>query len=295
MAPAAPKKTFFILRSLIYRPDDLIKLGQVVKDPRTPYIRLAEPLPLTDRLEPRIVKSSDWSLTLNDAGDRDISIFAHVLQTLKASGGASASQAEDLQRQGALLETQYFEISEDPTYVERLAQIEAIRKELKNFGNPLMLLYLVTGVKIVRWPGVAVHHQTDSSNLEGKIEAVVEAEGSLRAGVGASTRKSNSATVTETPDTAYVVAYRLRRLRVSWSRRLKIGSEQDGAELSSAGTMSGEISSGDDSTGEERSSKDWEMKILAETQDFDSVPSSANRRVKAIDDDGSACFVLEAK
>ncbi|KAG6368272.1 hypothetical protein INS49_002475 [Diaporthe citri] len=289
-----PDKTFFILRSLIYHPDDLIQLGQVITDPRTPYIRLAPPVPLTDPLKARIAKSSNWSLTLNEVDEKSIGVFAHIIKILSAEAGGSTSQVEVLKRRGAVLETQYFEISEDPTYVKRTSQVEVIRDELQKLRSSGKTLYMVTGIKIVRWPGEALHEQTDSATAEGKASAILDPEGRVEGGFDARTHTSNATITAETPDTSYVVAYRLRRLRVSWiQRRLDLREEQGGAEMSGVGRWS---TNDEESFTVEDDPDCWEIEdASADFKDFGPSLAMKDGKMEAIDEeDSSTCLVIRA-
>jgi hypothetical protein len=290
MAPPPPAKTFFVLRSLIYKPDDYIQLGQVIADPRKPYDRLAKPLPLPESLQIRKATSSNWSLTLSEVGKTDMGVFTDIVNILAAHISGSKSEAETLTRGAASLETQYFEITEDPSYVASTAKVQAVADEFKKLHNLNKTLYMVTGIKIARWSEQATQNTANATALAAKTEVVLDPDGLARAGVEVNKQESCGMDVTETPDSSYVVAYRLRRLRPTWRQRsLKVGNELNGAEMYGSGWRT----TGEGGGEMEDDLENWELEsVLADDMDFGpSLP--AKYKLEAIDeDDKSRCFVI---
>ncbi|KAK3352762.1 hypothetical protein B0T25DRAFT_542727 [Lasiosphaeria hispida] len=111
-------KAWLILPSLIYKPDDLIQLGQIVSNPRKPQERLAKPLPLPAAPTPRKSTSKNQSLTKTESGNNALSIFAYIVHSVKAKLSGSKSRDGSLSRSAAVVETQYFEITEDPSHAD---------------------------------------------------------------------------------------------------------------------------------------------------------------------------------
>jgi hypothetical protein len=77
-------KPYFLLPTTVYKPNDLIQLGQVITDPRKPFERLAKPLPLRGPLEARTAPALEWSATNTKTGDSSVGVFARVVNIMKA-------------------------------------------------------------------------------------------------------------------------------------------------------------------------------------------------------------------
>lgn len=289
MAP----KVWFVLPSLIYKPDDYIQLGQVINDPRKPQERLAKPLPLPEALKPRESISKDLNLTKTDSGEAAVSVFAHIVNIVTADLSGSRSRAETLGRTAAVLETQYFEITEDPSYVDNTSKVQQVEQELKKLRTRGKTVYMITGIKIARLPGKATSESSDSSALAAKGEAVVDPQGAARVGAEVSSKKSAATTVAETPDDPYVVAYRLRRLRVSLRGRLKVDGDLEGADMHGVGWRSPDAASAADQGRDE----DWEVDgVSADLNDFGSALPAKDKKLKAVDEeDGRPCLVIRAE
>ncbi|SPO05330.1 uncharacterized protein DNG_08017 [Cephalotrichum gorgonifer] len=292
MVGPAPK-VWFVLPSLIYKPDDYIQLGQIVTNPRKPQERLAKPLPLPEALKPRTSPSSDWNLAQTGSGETAISVSTHVINILTAQLSNSKTGGATLSRTAAKLETQYFEIAEDPSYVSSTSQVKQVEDALKKLGKLGSTVYMITGIQIALFPGEAADGTSDESTVAAKIEGVVDPQGWAKAGGEASSKKSDATTVSQTPDTSYIVAYRLRRLRVGWRGKLKVGDDQGGADMYCVG---GRSAVADGATRDEDNNDNCEIEsILPDPCDFGASLPPIDVKLEAVDEDGSPCLVIKAE
>jgi hypothetical protein len=285
-------KTYFILPTTIYKPDDYIQLGQVITDPRKPFERLAKPLPLEGNLKPRTSPELEWSASNTNTGELSVGVFAHVVNIMKAKVSGGQNQYESQTWQAALLETQFFEISEDPTYVERTARIEAVEEWLKKHRHLGKTVYMITGLKIAKNPGKITYDGSDASNLAMDLETTLDPKGVVRAGGEANVQKSDATTYEARPGTAYIFAYRLRRLRVTWRNKLKLSEYKTGADLYAAGRkgVDAEVVMEDK---DDTSAFEFEN-VEFEQDDFGASLPAKDKKFRAVDDeDGSPCLVIQ--
>lgn len=285
-------KTYFILPTTVYKPDDYIQLGQVITDPRKPYDRLASPLPLTGSSAPRKSSSSNWSFTRTQTEDSSAGVFANFINilTAEASGGKSGAHTQSWKT--ATLETQYFEISEDPSYVERTAKVPAVEKWLKKHRHLGKTVYMIAGVKIAKLPGNVTYDSSGATNMSAKVKGVVDPKGLLEAGGEVNHQKSADAVLSETPETSYVVAYRLRRLRVSWRHGFKVSDYQEGADLHGIGRKSATSFPPTD----EDTDESWQMEsISSDNNDFGASLPAKDKKIQGVDEaGGNPCLLIRA-
>ena len=286
-------KTYFILPTTAYKPDDYIRLGQVIVDPRKPFARLAEPLPLHGALEPRILPTVDWSGTKTHTGDSSMSIFAHAVNMLTAEASTSQACNESQTWNAATLETQYFELSADTTYIERTAKQETVERWMKKHRHLGKTLYMITGLKIARNPGKATYSGSDKSGLAAKLNATLEPGQHVHTGAEVSRDLSAATSFEGIPGAAYVFAYRLRKLRVTWRRTLSLSDYAPGADLYSAGDKGLDMVSG---PGLESGDDMFEMaNVSIEKDDFGASLPAKDKKYRGIDEDeGATCLVVKA-
>lgn len=286
-------KTYFILPTTVYKPDDYIQLGQVITDPRKPFERLVKPLPLEGALKPRTSPALEWSATNAKTGESSTGVFAHVVNIMTAEASGGQSQNETQTWEAALLETRFFEISEDPTYVERTAKVAAVEGWLKKHRRLGKTVYMITGLKIAKNPGKVTYDGSDASNLAVNLKATLDPEGAVEAGGEASHQRSGATTYEGKPEAAYVFAYRLRKLRVAWRNKFKLRDYKMGGNLYDAGRgeVDAEVGGGD-----EDDDSAFEMESVSfEQNDFGVSLPAKDKKFQAVDeDDDSACIVIRA-
>lgn len=286
-------KTWFILPTTIYKPDDYIKLGQVITDPRKPFERLTQPLPLEGDLKPRTSPALEWSATNAKTGESSVGVFAHVVNIMTAEASGGKSQDETQTWEAALLETQFFEISEDPKYVERTAKVAAVEEWLKKNRRFGKTVYMITGLKIAKNPGKVTYDGSDSSNLNVKLKTTLDPQGVVEGGGEVKHDRSNAATYEERPEAAYVFAYRLRKLRMIWRNKLAVRDYKAGGDL--YGLPQGSIDSGVVGNDDDDDSAFEIESVLFEEKDFGESLPARDKKFEAVDeDDDTACLVIKA-
>ncbi|EDN11202.1 predicted protein [Histoplasma mississippiense (nom. inval.)] len=199
--------------SVAYAPNDLIKLGQVIVNPRIPYQRLAEPLPLEGKLIPRKAAVAEWSVSRVNSNAANAGVFAHMLGLLTAKASAKHSQKETSKWEGTLLETSFIELDENPEYVQQTAtQVPAVSKWLREdrlFGGTV---YMITGIKTAIKPGKATYAAVTERDIAAKLEATL----ALDPGTGGVRRRKSGPKRGIIP--LEISIYRARRKIVSCSR-----------------------------------------------------------------------------
>lgn len=300
-------KTYFIIRPVDYKPNDLIRLGQVITDPRKPFERLAEPLPLTGPLKPRVSPMKEWKVTNNVTGDSAVGLFAQVVNIVKAEASAGQSSGEVASWNAALLETRFFEISEDaeiPSYVERTARIPRVEKWLRENRHRGKTVYMITGLKIAKRPGKVAYDSSRDFNLDLNLQATVDPQGAVQAGVKGSTKSTTGTTQEATPQHAYVFAYRLRKLSVGWrdKTKLKLGGTKGGGELHGTKPEYGGMrEQGEKEVEDEAEDGDdldtYEMETFGvDKDDFGVSLPAKDKKIEAFDEeDNSPCLVIRTK
>jgi hypothetical protein len=244
-------------------------------------------------LAPRISFSSNWTLTQTETNGASAGVFANFINILKAEASGGKSGAETRSWETATLETQYFEISEDPSYVERTAKVPAVEEWLKKHRHLGKTVYMLAGVKIARLPGKVTYDSSDATNMAANVKGSVDPQGLVEAGGEASHQKSAAAALSETPETSFVVAYRLRRLRVSWRRdNFNVSDYLEGADLHGIG----ERRAASESPVDEGNDGSWQIKsISSDGNDFGPSLPAKDKKIEAVDeDDGSACLLIRA-
>lgn len=284
-------KTFFILPTTIYRPDDFIQLGQVITDPRKPFERLAEPLPLEGALQPRNSPTVEWSATNVRTGETSVGIFAHVVNLITAQASAGQSHNETQTWEAARLETQFFEVSADPTYIERTARATAVEEWLKQHRHLGKTVYMITGLKIAKSPGKVTFGDSDTLDVSAALKATLDPEGAIEGGGEANHHRLNATAQASRPEEAFVYAYRLRKLKVTWRHKFKLDDYMTGAELHGVGGRQDDVEE-DEGDGDDPSSFVMED-VSYDNRDFGASLPAKDKKIQAVDEeDNSPCIVI---
>lgn len=255
-------KTYFILPTTVYRPDDLIRLGQVITDPRVPYDRLTLPNPLKGPLTPRISTTIEWSARSTKTHNASVGSLAHVVGIITADASGSSSHSETQTWEAAYLETQFIELNEDPNYVQNIVKVDAVEQWLKHNHWKGRSAYIITGLKIARNAGEVTFNNSSTLDVEGKLLATVDPWGVVEGGANASHGRSNSVSEKGKVESAYVFAYRLRKIHVTWRSKAKLGEYLRGGSLYGTGYVSSEEEDGDEDEDE-----NWEEDLDLEIQE----------------------------
>ncbi|PGG96935.1 hypothetical protein GX51_07583 [Blastomyces parvus] len=297
----AHPKTYFILPTTAYAPDDLIKLGQVIVSPKIPYRRLAEPLPLEGKFSPRKAAVLEWSASKVDNHATNAGIFAHFRGLLDAEASSNKSQIEKYNWEGALLETHFIELDEDPEYVfKTVREVPAVLQWLEQ-GWPNIsgrTLYMITGIKTASKPGKATYDGVDKRDATAKLKATASLHpgGGVPAKLGAEAGYHNSGDIhlEGTPQDSFVFAYQLRKIHVDWRRKVRLEDHVGRADLHGEGLSSRIRESLCQHNPEEVTS----YKIDSATYDPNDFGASLPRRdakITGIDEyDGQQCLMIQA-
>ncbi|KAL1838622.1 hypothetical protein VTJ49DRAFT_2459 [Mycothermus thermophilus] len=249
MAPStAFNKTYFAIPTTIYKPDDLIQLGQVIKDPAVPFERLAPPPKLEGALSPRVSSLKEVVVTSTKTRAVSVGLFAQVLKSIHGELSAQKSSGETLTWEAAEIETRYFEPAEDEEAL--LAQIckhKAVRQVLKGFGGFGQSVYMRTGLKIALRPGFVRQQANKGTDVSAQLKAVVDPHGAMQVGFQADSKHSARTSVQGRATDSYVFAYQLRRIKANrLTGKTAIGAQVKGGDLYGIG---GGVGSGSDSDG----------------------------------------------
>ncbi|KAH6960059.1 hypothetical protein BKA56DRAFT_600357 [Ilyonectria sp. MPI-CAGE-AT-0026] len=228
-------KTFFTIPTTIYKPDDIIQLGQVIKDPMVPFERLAPPPKLDGKLEPRTSSIKEFLATNRKTKAISVGLLAQVLDSIKGEASAHKSTEETLSWDASEMETRYFEPAEDETFMAKLQANKAVRQWLKKvrFGKSA---FVITGLKISLRPGAISCQVYDEAAISAQAKAIIDPQASVQAGAEASAKRSASSSVEGQATDSYVFAYQLRKINVNpLTGRATVGELRKGGDLFGAG------------------------------------------------------------
>ncbi|KAK4041326.1 hypothetical protein C8A01DRAFT_14919 [Parachaetomium inaequale] len=298
MAPMAFSKTYFSIPTTIYKPDDLIQLGQVIKDPAIPFERLAPPPKLEGALKPRISSLKEVVVTSTKTRAVSVGLSAQVLEFINGELSAEKSSGETLTWEAAEVETRYFEPAEDEeALIAQICTHKAVRQVLKRFGGFGQSAYMVTGLKIALRPGLIRQQGDQGTGVSGQLKAVVSPEGAVQAGFQAGSTRSVGTSVEGTATDSYVFAYQLRKISVSrLTGKTTIGGQVKGGDLYGIGG-GGSESDSDDSLGEDDDLEDEALELdgdfSIDKEDYGSKLPGAVFEKREVDlgDDGTYLLV----
>ncbi|KAE9572079.1 hypothetical protein CGMCC3_g11790 [Colletotrichum fructicola] len=264
MAPRHPKdhqKAYFILRSADYEPDCLIQLGQLIEDPHAPYRRIAPPL---KPIPADIIHSSlrgDW----------------------------------------------YHEESSDKAVLERFSARDFVprawsskRVFFKRAIPVKKIIYMVTGLKIAKSPGIMTSEARRTIGGFAKLSGDPGTGGAISAGFQGGADRSKGTVESSVPCGDFVFAYRLRKIHVSFSNKVTLGNDVSGGELHGTGAASADDDSSYEDDSDEEASEELvdanEIdRILVENDDFGpSLPARDTTKEVIDGDDSDKCLIIMA-
>jgi hypothetical protein len=294
------QKAYFPVLNYDYAPDDLIRIGQIIADPKSPDKPIGRPFqPLPD------VHSSykdDWEKEKSRTLTGSVGVWAQFLALILGIGVDVAANFEREEGDGLKfkrLETSF--IVPDKKYIEDST------KDLKDFlrENPrTRSVYMVTGVKIARGAEV-VRKRVRGAGGEGNASIDATAMTGVPVSTGPKTsiawRNVDSESFSGSSD--FVFAYRLRKISIEANTgqvtenndfvrgALYAGSweDQDQEDYASSGDGDGDR---DDLTRANTASK--EFNVFVDNEDFGYYsPPSGFESVQVIDDeDDRRCKML---
>ncbi|PHH69617.1 hypothetical protein CDD82_7635 [Ophiocordyceps australis] len=229
-------KTYFTLPTTVYQPNDLIRLGQVIKDPTLPFERLAIPPELKGKLTPRCAVINDFAVTSRQSHTVSVGLMAQIVDALKGEISAARSTRKTLSWQASLLETHFFEPTEDASgLIEQLQQDKAVRQWLRKLRLPGRSAYVITGLKVAHSPGVVEYTSSHKADVEAQLKAMVDMQpsfGAQGAEAKAGQSRDTAAEVKGKPADSYIFAYQLRRIRSNFfTGKTRVGDLRRGGDL----------------------------------------------------------------
>ncbi|KAK7448566.1 hypothetical protein Landi51_06242 [Colletotrichum acutatum] len=303
------RKTYFILRSTEYQPDDLIQLGQLIEDPRAPYEPLAPPIRPFPTNAVRVSHESNWSLTKSKGAARYSGVFAQFVSLLTAETSIHESTETSRSWRAAQLETASLGLGTDKEsdYVTASVQQAVVQKRLtrEGFFKKMIVnkkvLYMITGIKIARRPGQVSYGVRKTTGIDAKFGADPGTGGLAMPGVQGGVNHFKSDVESSMPDEDFVFAYRLRKIHVNFSsNRSLLGSVISGAELHGHGVGGSDDTSSEEESEDETSDEvvvdvDELDTILVENEDFgQSLPARDAKNTGFDEVDGDDCLVIVA-
>jgi hypothetical protein len=290
------RKTYFILPGTDYVPDDLIKLGQIIADPRIPYRALSPPLQPGPK--PRFAYKDDWRKEMSNLTSGSVGIFAQALAIIDGLGGDISGNLSDSRInkwEAKRLETEFIEPEDD--YIQRSVQVDQVQTYLKQ--NKLLgkSVYIITGIKAARTPSV-----TSERTQEMGLDATVAIDGTgagvpVQGGLKGSFARTGKDSETYSGSSDFVFAYRLRKVSVSWRSKNVSSKEVVGADLFGLDDEEEGESDEDDEEETARAPAQDEEEIASvrlEKDDFGALlPMRGITKVSGLDDvDGEECLVI---
>lgn len=305
------RKTYFILRSTEYQPDDLIQLGQLIEDPRAPYEPLAPPIRPFPTNAVRVSHESNWSLTKSKGAARHTGVFAQFVSLVTAETSIHESTETTRSWRAAQLETASLGLgtNKESDYVSASVQEAAVQKRLtrEGFFKKMVVskkvLYMITGIKIARRPGQVSYGVMKTTGIDAKFGADPGTGGLAMPGVQGGVNRFKNDVESSMPEEDFVFAYRLRKIHVNFSsnRALLLGSVMSGAELHGHGVGGGsedtssEEESDDETPDEVVVDVDELDTVLVENEDFgQSLPARDAKNTGFDEVDGDDCLVIVA-
>ncbi|KAK3940968.1 hypothetical protein QBC46DRAFT_259782, partial [Diplogelasinospora grovesii] len=122
-------------------------------------------------------------------------------------------------------------INEDPTYVKWTAKVMAVEGWLKKHRRLRKTVYIIMRLKITKNLGKVTYNRSDASNLTVNLKVTFNLEEAVEAGGEASYNKLSVITYEEKLKVAYVFTYRLRKLKVVWRNKFRLGNYKMGGNL----------------------------------------------------------------
>jgi len=209
-------------------------LGSIIRSTSTPQFPLngANIVPVANANPP--VVETDWKKTISAETGFGLGVYAQFLQL--ATGGLGLGPEVDVEHSSRTANTFAFDtvttVSFEPTpqYVDEAVKAPAVQaylREPKQRFAPVVSLFLVTGMKLVK--GAKIKYSTSGSTaVTGNIGIDVAPLGMTFGPKGHWTR-TNDAETEFNRDSEFVFAFRVKRLR--FGRKVKTEEYNKGAFL----------------------------------------------------------------
>ncbi|KAI9926348.1 hypothetical protein ASPWEDRAFT_45583 [Aspergillus wentii DTO 134E9] len=228
-------KTYFLCPTSDFihpPPTGSLCLGSIIRSTSTPQFPLnrANVVPVTIANPP--VVETDWKKTVSTEVGMGLGVYAQFLQL--ATGGLGLGPEVDVKHSSRIANTFAFDavttVSFEPTpqYVDEAIKAPAVQaylREPKQRFAPVVSLFLVTGMKLVK--GARIKYSTSRSTaVTGNIGIDVAPLGMTFGPTGHWTRTNDDETEFNR-DSEFVFAFRVKRLR--FGRKFKTEEHSKGA------------------------------------------------------------------
>lgn len=226
-------KTYFLCPTsdfVLPPPTGPLRLGSIIRSTSIPQSPLngAHIVPVANE-NPPVVQTS-WEKTISAETGLGLGVYAQFLQL--ATGGTAMDVDHSRRTANKFAFDQVTTVSFDPTpqYVEdaiKAPAVQAYLREPKQRFSPVVSLFLVTGMKIVK--GAKIKYSAlGSTAVNGNIGINVAPIGMTVGPKGHWTRTNEEETGFER-DSEFIFAFRVKRLR--FGRNLKVEEYTKGAFL----------------------------------------------------------------
>ena len=230
-------KTYFLCPTSDFiqpPPTGPLCLGSIIRSTSTPQLALnrANIVPVADT-NPSVVEA-DWKKTVSVETGLGLGVYAQFLQL--ATGGLPLGPEVDVQHSSRTANVFAFDtvttLSFEPTtqYIEEAIRAPAVQlwlKEPKQRFAPVVSLFLVTGMKVVKGANIKFS-ASGSTKVTGNIGVNAVPLG-MTIGPKGYWSRSNDDQTEFTRQSEFIFAFRVKRLR--FGRKLKVEEYSKGAFL----------------------------------------------------------------
>lgn len=230
-------KTYFLCPTSDFihpPPAGPLNLGSIIRSTSTPQSPLngANIVPVANENPP--VVETDWKKTISAETGLGLGVYAQFLQL--ATGGLGTGPEVDVEHSNRMTNTFAFDtvatLSFEPTpqYVDdavRAPAVQAYLREPKQRFAPVVSLFLVTGMKLVK--GAKIKYSTSRSTAVTGNVGVDMAPLGITFGPKGHWTRTNDDETEFSRDSEFVFAFRVKRLR--FGRKVKTEQYNKGAFL----------------------------------------------------------------
>ncbi|KAF5613570.1 uncharacterized protein FSUBG_779 [Fusarium subglutinans] len=227
-------KTYFLCPTTEFiqaSPAGPLRLGSILRSTATPQYPLngTHIVPLAQ--DPSSVVETAWKKTVSAETGLGLGVYAQFLQ-LGLGPEASADHSSQASSVFAFDSMTTLSFDPEPEYVKEAVKAPAVQaylREPKQRFAPIVSLYLVTGLKLVK--GANIKYSTSSStDVKANIGINVAPLGLTIGPKGHWTKKSDDETEFSR-ESEFVFAFRVKRLRFGLGRKLEAEGYTKGAFL----------------------------------------------------------------
>lgn len=236
-------KTYFLCPTTEFiqaPPTGPLRLGSILRSTATPQYPLngTHIIPLLQ--DPSSIVETAWKKTISAETGLGLGVYAQFLQ-LGLGPEASADHSSQASSVFAFDSMTTVSFDPEPEYVKEAIKAPAVQaylREPKQRFSPIVSLYLVTGLKLVK--GANIKYSTSrSTDVKANIGINVAPLGLTIGPKGHWTKKSGDETEFSR-ESEFVFAFRVKRLKFGLGRTLEAEGYTKGAFLTTGGAVNSE-------------------------------------------------------